>query len=142
MKKSEWLKTPYANTQAQNTEKDFSRLFEKYGISQYQYSRGEINSRPAFMVRFVLNDKPYRFKLEALDVPDVPDEKLISQLKRVLYFQLKSLLETSTVFLTPEELLFSFLELPKGTVFELASEHMEQIQAGAKGNEIAGFLGS
>jgi len=142
MKKSEWLKTPYANTQTQNTEKNFSRLFEKYEIGQYQYSRGVINGNVAFMVRFVINEKPYRFKLEVLDVPDVPDEKLIAQLKRVLYFQLKSILETSTIFLAPEELLFSFLELPKGTVYELASKHMDKIQGGVKGSEIAGFLAS
>ena len=142
MKKSEWLKTPYANTQAQNTEKNFSRLFEKYEITQYQYSRGVIDGVAAFQVRFVINDKPYKFKLGVLDVLDVSDEKLIEQLKRVLYFQLKSILETSTIFLTPEELLFSFLELPKGTVYELASKHMDKIEGGASGSEIAGFLGS
>lgn len=142
MNKSEWLRTPYANTTAQNTEKNFSSLFEKYEIEQYQYSRGVINGHVAFMVRFVINDKPYRFKLEILDVPEVSDEKLIDQLKRVLYFQLKSILETSTIFLTPEELLFSFLELPKGTVYELASKHMDKIQGGAKGSEIVGFLNS
>ena len=141
MRKSDWLKTPYANTQAQNSEKDLSRLFEKYAIEQYQFSRGIINGRPGFMVRFVMNDKPYRFKLESLDVEDVTDEKLISQLKRVLYFQLKSLFETSTVFLTPEEVLFSFLELPKGTVYEILQKHTRQLESGASGREVAGFLG-
>jgi len=140
MRKSEWLKTPYANTQASNTEKDFSRLFEKYGIEQYQHSRGVIDDRPAFMVRFVLNEKPYRFKLEALDVEGVPNEKLVSQLKRVLYFQLKSLLETSTLFMTPEELLFSFLELKDGTVYEIAEKHMAKIEAGT--GDVVGFLTS
>lgn len=140
MRKSEWMRTPYAGTQAQNTEKDFSRLFEKYSIEQYQYSRGLVNGRPAFQVRFVLNDKPYRFKLEALDVDDIADEKLISQLKRVLYFQLKSLLETATVFLTPEELLFSFLELKDGTVYEMAEKNMAKIEAGS--GDISGFLTS
>lgn len=139
MRKSDWLKTPYANTQAKNTEKDFSRLFEKYGIDQYQYSRGVINGKPAFQIRFVLNDKPYRFKLETLDAPDLTDEKLISQLKRVLYFQLKSLFEISTVFLTPEEVLFSFLELKEGTVYEIAKKNMASIEAGG---DIAGFLTS
>lgn len=139
MRKSDWLKTPYANTQAQNTEKDFSRLFEKYGIEQYQYSRGVVEGRPAFQVRFVINERPYRFKLKTLEVPDVPDEKLISQLKRVLYFQLKSILETSTIFLTPEELLFSFLELKDGTVYEIAEKNMAKIEAGA---DVAGFLTS
>lgn len=140
MKKAEWMRTPYAGTQAQNTEKDFSRLFEKYGIEQYQYSRGVVNGRPAFQVRFVLNDKPYRFKLETLVVDDVSSEKLVSQLKRVLYFQLKSLLETATVFLTPEELLFSFLELKRGTVYEIAEKNMAQIEASS--GDIAGFLTS
>ena len=139
MRRSDWLKTPYANTQAQNTEKDLSRLFDKYGIEQYQYSRGVIEGKPAFQVRFVLNERPYRFKLETLDVPDVPDEKLIAQLKRVLYFQLKSLLETSTVFLTPEELFFSFLELKGGTVYEIAEKNMAQIEASG---DVAGFLTS
>jgi len=142
MKKTEWLRTPYANTSAKNTEKSFSLLFEKYGIEQYQYSRGVIDGNAAFQVRFVINDKPYRFKLEVLDVPDVPVEKLIEQLKRVLFFQLKSILETSTIFLTPEELLFSFLELPKGTVYEIASKHMDEIQIATKGSEVAGFLTS
>lgn len=139
MRKSDWMKTPYANTHAQNTEKDFSRLFEKYGIEQYQYSRGVVEGRPAFQVRFVINERPYRFKLKTLEVPDVPDEKLISQLKRVLYFQLKSILETSTIFLTPEELLFSFLELKGGTVYEIAEKNMAKIEAGA---DVAGFLTS
>jgi len=139
MRKSDWLKTPYANTQAHNTEKDFSRLFEKYGVEQYQYSRGVVDGRPAFQVRFVINERPYRFKLKTLEVPDVPDEKLISQLKRVLYFQLKSILETSTIFLTPEELLFSFLELKDGTVYEIAKKNMAKIEAGA---DVAGFLTS
>lgn len=142
MKKTEWMKTPYAGTQAQNTEKDFSRLFEKYGIEQYQYSRGVVNGRPAFQVRFVLNDKPYRFKLETLEVEGVADEKLISQLKRVLYFQLKSLFETATVFMTPEELMFSFLELPKGTVYELAEKHMDKLGAIANEDGVVGFLTS
>lgn len=142
MKKTEWMKTPYAGTQAQNTEKDFSRLFEKYKIEQYQYSRGVVDGRPAFQVRFVLNDKPYRFKLETLIVEDVADEKLISQLKRVLFFQLKSLLETATVFMTPEELLFSFLELPKGTVYELAEKHMGKFGTISNEKGVVGFLTS
>jgi len=84
------------------------------------------------MLRFVLRDKTYRIGLETLDVADVKEHELLLQIKRAVYYFVKSQLEIATVFWTPEEALFAFLELPQGgTLYEIAKPQMERLTSGA-----------
>lgn len=137
MNRTEWKRTPYAMTEAKNSERDLSKMFEKYGVTQYSFARGISNDGPAYQVRFVLNEKPYKMMLEGLGADNVKEEEKIAQIQRVLYYQIKSMFELSTVFLTAEQVFFSFLELPEGrTVYEVAFPKMEQISGG----DLKGFL--
>ena len=135
MNYSEWTKTPYAKTKAKKTDQDLGRLFDKYEIDQYSFARGKLDGRPAYQVRFVMNGKPYRIKLDVLDCPDAEDSDLIDQVKRVVLHQLKSMLEVANVFFTPEEILFAFLEITEGeTLFEMAKGKLNSPK------EVKGFL--
>ena len=139
MNRAKWKRTPYAMTEAKNSEGDLARLFEKYGVVQYSFARGITTGEgPAYRVRFVLNERPYRMTLNGLKADNVSVGEKIAQLQRVLYYQIKSLFEMSTVFLSVDQVFFSFLELPEGkTVYEVALPRIEQMTAG----EVAGFLG-
>ncbi len=131
MKEREWQDTPYANTDAKDTDKNIDWLMEKYGVQERQWTqtRGP-NGRPAFMLRFNLRDRTYRIALEVLDAPQVEMSKRIKQIKRVIYWTLKNALETTQVFFTPEEALFAFLELPDGpTLYEAGLPHVNKLKA-------------
>ena len=137
MNRTEWKRTPYAATEAKNSERNLSRLFEKYGVEQYSFSRGLTEEGPAYQVRFVLKDKPYKMLLVGLDADKVADEEKIAQIQRVLYYQIKSLFEMATVFLSIEQVFFTFLELPEGkTVYETARPRLERMSVA----EVLGFL--
>jgi len=137
MNRTEWKRTPYAATEAKNSERDLSRLFEKYGVQQYSFSRGLTEDGPAYQVRFVLNEKPYKMLLVGLVAEKVEDEEKIAQIQRVLYYQIKSLFELATVFLSVDQVFFTFLELPEGkTVYEVARPRLERMSVA----EVLGFL--
>lgn len=124
MKRSEWIKTPYAGSRAEGTDESIARLFSRYGISEHQITqqRGP-NGRPAYVIRFMLKDRMYRVGVECLDCPDAGPDELIIQAKRAVFHFLKSMLEMQTVFFSAEQVLFSFLELPGSqcTMYEAAA---------------------
>jgi membrane protein implicated in regulation of membrane protease activity len=112
LSRSEWSKTPYARSEAKNPDAAIQSLLAKYGIADIQWTQGRgPEGRRAVMLRFVMKEKPYRIMVESLDAEASEDERLI-QVKRVIYFYLKSTLEVANNFITPEEALFAFLELP------------------------------
>lgn len=129
MTRSEWSrKTPYANSEAQNPDGAIQALLAKYGVVQTQWTTGiGLQGRPAIELRFVLKGKGYRMALETLEA-EVPPASLLLQVKRALFYYLKSVLEVSTLFFSSEELLFAFLELPGGrTMFESAEPHLAKL---------------
>jgi len=106
-------------------------------VEQYSFSRGLTPEGPAYQVRFVLNEKPYKMLLVGLDADKVEDEEKIAQIQRVLYYQIKSLFELATIFLTVDQVFFTFLELPEGqTVYEVARPRLERMNVA----EVLGFL--
>lgn len=126
MKRGEWLKTPYAGSTAERTDEATQRLFARYGIDEYQWTqcRGP-NGRPAISIRFRLEDRTYRMGIETLDVEGAQPEELLTQVRRALFYFLKSTLEMQSVFFTADQVLFAFLELPDGpTVYEAAAPRL------------------
>jgi hypothetical protein len=76
-----------------------------------------------------MNGRAYRIALETLDADATPEE-LTVQVKRVTYYYLKSVLEMSNIFISVEEALFAFMELPDGaTTFEVAGPRLGQLPA-------------
>src|SRR5688572_12686126 len=98
MKRSEWAKTPYAKSMAQDPDAAIQKLLTKYGITETQWTTGSgPNGRPAVMLRFSLKGKGYRMMLETLDA-EADRTELLRQIKRALFFYLKSTLEASQLF--------------------------------------------
>lgn len=128
LSRSAWRKTPYAASSAQNPDAAIHALLGKYGVTEVQWTVGTgEHGRPACMLRFILGGKGYRIMLEALDADAGADERL-KQIKRAIFHYLKSTLEISQVFFTPEEALFAFLELPHGqTMIDAARPHMARL---------------
>jgi hypothetical protein len=121
LSRTEWAKTPYARSEAKNPDASITSLLAKYGIEDHQFAQGKgANGRRAVLLRFVMNGRAYRIALETLDADATPEE-LTVQVKRVTYYYLKSVLEMSNIFISVEEALFAFMELPDGaTTFEVA----------------------
>ena len=132
---AEWRKTPYAQSNARDPDGAVCKLLEKYGVGEIvtaKYRDQHKHNRLAWGVRFILNGKGYRVSLETLDVPDVPEDKLLAQVKRAVYYLLKSCLEVTGVFMSPEQTLFAFLEPPgmNGlTMFEALASIVPQLKA-------------
>lgn len=111
MSRSEWVKTPYAKSTARDPDGAILALLAKYKIITVQTTHGKgINGRPAFQLRFMMNDRAYCITREVLDADAHPDE-LMRQMKRGVYHRLKVTLEETTLF-PAEEVLFPYLELP------------------------------
>lgn len=132
--RTEWLKTPYAKSSAQNPDGAIQSLLAKYGVSEIMTAQylGP-NKRPGFGVRFVLRGKPYCVALETLDADATPDELRI-QVKRAVFHYLKSTLEVTGVFISVEEALFAYLELPDRegrpqTMFQYAKPTVDKLIA-------------
>ena len=130
MSRSEWAKTPYAGSTAQDADGAIQRLLAKYGVRDVMTAQftGE-GGRPGYGIRFVLNGKCYRIALETLDA-QAGDEELRVQVKRAIFFFLKSALELANVFVPPEQVLFAFLELPaagNATMYEGAKPYLQQL---------------
>lgn len=125
-----WKLTPYATSDAKTPDRDIEKLLEKYKVTEHQTTkcRGP-NGRPSVMIRFNLRDKTYRIAVETLDA-QAEDAELLRQAKRAVFWMLKSALEAATLFFTPEEALFAFLELPdQSTTFEAMRPHLYQLTA-------------
>jgi len=130
---SEWRKTPYAQSDARDPDGAVNKLLAKYGVCEIVTAlyRGR-HDRPAWGVRFVLKGKGYRVSLETLNAEGIPEEKLLSQVKRAVFYMLKSCLEMSGVFMPPEQTLFAFLEPPAMgglTMFEAFEPLVPQLKA-------------
>ncbi len=133
--KGEWGKTPYAKTTAKNPQQAIQTILSKHEIYTCQFTMGLIDGVSAFEVRFQHKEKPYRIRLKVLDA-DASREELLRQIQRVMFHYLKSMLELSGIFFTPEELFFGHLELKEGTVYEVALPHLDKLDKG----KVAGFL--
>lgn len=133
MTRTEWNKTPYAGSDAKDADGAIARLLSKYGVTEtmtVQFT-GE-GGRPGYGIRFALKGKCYRIALEALDAPHVSDDERKVQVKRAVYFFLKSSLEMANVFMPPEQVLFAFLEAPGAggaTMYEGAKPYLQQLTA-------------
>lgn len=130
-----WRRTPYADTEAKETEKDITRLFEKYSVKAFQFTQGVGPAgRPAWSVRFVFNGRTYKAGLEVLDVHGYAQslhEQLLRQVKRLIYWRLKTGLEMVGIF-SPEQVFFDWLELADGvTAYEAAAPAVAQLPTAA-----------
>jgi hypothetical protein len=125
MKRSEWVKTPYAGSSAQDPDGSIRKLLMKYRVTDIRWSEGTgASGRPACMVEFHLNGKNYRIGLEGLDA-DASREELIKQVKRAVYHMLKTLLEASEVFFPLEQVLLPYMMLTDGlTMYEAAAPRL------------------
>lgn len=112
----------------QQPDRDIERLLEKYKASDWQWTMGRGPSgHRAVMLRFRLKEKTYRFNIETLDA-DADERMLVLQSKRAIFWMLKAVIEASTVFFTPEQAMFAFLELPDGvTTYEVASPKLSSM---------------
>ena len=130
MKRSEWLKTPYAASDARDPDRAIRDLLTKYGVKDVQVTETTgPNGRPEYSLRFILQSKTYRVALEVLHADATPAE-LVKQVKRAVFHMLKSLLEFAAVFGPFERSLFAYLETPYGpTLYEAAAPTLAQLQA-------------
>lgn len=118
MRMAEWNKTPYAGTTAKDTDGNLAKLMAKYGITEYSMSTGTGPSgRKGFGVQFVLHNIRYQIGFETLDVKGGHPDELMQQVKRAVYFHIKSLLETASVFVRPEEVMMPYMVTASGQTF-------------------------
>lgn len=130
MSRTEWSRTPYAKSDVKDPDRSVTSMLAKYAIEEHQFAQGKgAHGRRAVLLRFVMNKRGYRIALETLDADATPDE-LVVQIKRVIFHYLKSVLEMSSVFISVEESLFAFLELPDGsTAYEVAGPRLGELPA-------------
>jgi hypothetical protein len=126
--RTQWLRTPYAGTQAQRTDQSLDRLLGRYHVQQYQWTQAKGPSgRPLIAFRFELENKCYRIAVETLNA-DAPAADLLLQAKRAIFHMMKSSLEMASVFAPMERVLFAYLETAHGqTVYELAAPHLGKL---------------
>lgn len=136
MQRREWEATPYAKTDAKDTDLAISKLLDKYKISERQWTehKGQ-NGRPAFSLCFIVGGKTYRITVESLDVVGIEPDQLKKQIKRVIYWTLKPLIENSIVFGGEDgmqKLLLPFMVDDTGaTVYEQMRPHLANVSAKA-----------
>jgi hypothetical protein len=143
MGKGAWQRTPYAETDAKDTDRQIYALLDKYQIRERQWTEHTgAHGRPAVTLTFITSGKTYRVSIESLDVNGVPPDRLIRQAKRVLYWTLKPTLENAIVFAADdaaegrnaglERLLLPFLVDNEGmTVYDRIQPHLKQVKAQA-----------
>lgn len=129
--RSEWLKTPYAASEAKDPDKAIRDLLVKRRVVDIQTTETTgPNGRPAYQIRFRLEGKVYRIGMEVLDASNVTAHELTRQAKRAVFFLLKSALEFATVFAPLEQVLFAYLESNAGpTMYEHARPQLDRLQA-------------
>lgn len=130
LNKADWRKTPYALSEVSDPDKSVRDLLKRYGVKDVQFTETDgPNGRPSFSVRFRLGDHTYRVGVETLNAEAKPDD-LVRQVKRAVYYQLKTLLEFATVFGPVEKVLFSYLEADSGhTMYDLAAPNLPSLKA-------------
>lgn len=135
MGQGDWQRTPYSRSDAKDPERAMMMLLDKYAITERQWTehKGE-SGRPACTLAFVTGGKTYRITVETLDVRDVDKSQLIKQVKRVIYWTLKPLLENAIVFgpAGMQRLLLPFIVDNSGaTVYERIEPHLNDVNAQA-----------
>jgi hypothetical protein len=129
MDRSAWLKTPYANTSAKDPDSAITSLLQNYGVKKWatMHDVGP-GGLPGFGVRFELQGLWYVVQFESLQVKGVDPKQLLNQVKRVVYYTIKTSLEASSVFISPQKLLFAFLEMNGGNLYEQVAPHLQELQ--------------
>lgn len=131
MDRSAWLKTPYANTSAKDPDSAITALLQKYGVRKFSITHdvGPTN-QPGFGVRFCLDDLWYVVAFETLKVTGkhVDPKQTLNQVKRVVFYTLKTVLEASSVFINPQKMLMPFLEVQGGNFYEKVAGHLKDLQ--------------
>lgn len=74
MRRADWRKTPYAQTEAQDPDAAMRHLLARYKATDFQFTEttGE-NGRRAFILRFKLAGKAYRIGTEVLHAGAKPE---------------------------------------------------------------------
>lgn len=129
LSRQEWQKTPYAQSEAKDPDKALRDLLTKRGVQDIQVTetRGP-HGRPSYELRFGLKGKVYRIGLETLPVSQAKPDELLKQVKRAVYFLLKSTLEFATVFAPLDQVLFPYLEVDgRTTTYEAAKPFIDQL---------------
>lgn len=133
MGRGAWERTPYAKTDAKNPDSAVNKLLDKYLIRQRQWTEDiGPNGRLRLTLQFIGDGKTYRIGLEVLDVTGVDEDQLARQIKRVIFWTLKPLLENAVVFGNKgrEKLLLPFLVDNTGhTVYDQIAPHLTNINA-------------
>lgn len=136
MDRRAWLRTPYATTNAQDPDAAVVKLLGKYSIAKFSTIHDTIAGRPGYGVRFQLNGLWYVVAFPTMDVKQVEPYQLLRQIKRLVFYTLKSLLETSSVFMPPEQLLLPFLEVNGKTLYQQLEPKLDQLKNGQETNLI------
>lgn len=140
LSRRDWEKTPYAQSEAKDPDRALSMLLEKYKVTERQWTEHKgAHDRPACALSFILGGKTYRITVETLDTYNVDREPLIRQVKRVIFWTLKPLMENAIVFGDDEggnegmqRLLLPFLVDNTGhTVYERILPHLKDVNAQA-----------
>lgn len=136
MDRRDWQRTPYAMTNAQDPDAAVVKLLGKYAITKFSTIHDTIAGRPGYGVRFQLNGLWYVVAFPTLDVDRVEPAHLLRQIKRLVFYTLKSLLETSSAFIAPEQLLLPFLEIHGKTLYQQLEPKLELLKHGKDTNLI------
>jgi hypothetical protein len=142
MTERQWRDTPYANTKAGDPDQALVTLLERYGVTVHQTAQvvGP-HGRTAIVLRFFFKQLAYRIAFEILDAKDVDVKQRIKQVKRAIYWMLKTRLEEAGVFGSAEELMCGWLELPDGkTVYEASAPYIQRLPSPEYVNKIFGLL--
>lgn len=135
MGQGDWERTPYAKSDAKDPDRGLMQLLDKYQIVERQWTEHTgLTGRPACTLAFVINGKTYRITVETLDVTGVEKLQLVKQVKRVIFWTLKPLIENAVVFGPSglERLLLPFIVDNQGvTVYERMQPHLDLVKAQA-----------
>lgn len=135
MQRSDWDKTPYARSDARDPDSAIASLLDKYQIGERQWTEHNgIGGLPACSLCFVLKGKTYRITVGVLDCREVDIAQRKKQVKRVIFWTLKPLLENAVVF-GPDgmrKLLLPFMVDGSGaTVYDRIQPMIENVTAKA-----------
>jgi hypothetical protein len=133
MTQAEWRKTPYATSEAKDPDKSIRDLLDRRGIVDQQFTRTTGPAgRPLYAVMFKLKDTMYRVGLEVLNARGVDQDQLMRQVKRAIFYMLKSAIEYTSVFGSMEQIMFAFIVDPKtnATIYETMAPHLPKLTTG------------
>jgi hypothetical protein len=131
MKRTDWLKTPFAGSRASNPDGDIGKLFLKHRVIRWAVVTGLTDDgRPRFGVQFFVGEVAYRIAYDCLDAPCASEAERLTQVKRAVLHRLKTTLDEATVFAPLAELLLPYAVGPTGrTVYETVGEDVRALRA-------------